>query len=147
MSIPSLRFVPIVLIAGAALAGCGGRESAGTAASSAPSAPPSPGARLYLQNCIACHGKNGEGVRGVQPALAGTPVAVGDPEQMLAWVMYGVRPATLPKGQYAGVMPQFAYLSNEDLATLVTYVRTSFGNSASPVGPDVVAKVRAAHGK
>lgn len=119
------------------LAGCG--------RSGPPPPPPSPGARLYMLNCIACHGRNGEGVKGVQPALAGTPVVVGDPEAMLAWVMYGVRPATLPKGQYAGVMPQFGFLSNEDLATLTTHVRTSFGNSASPITPDLVAKVRAAH--
>jgi mono/diheme cytochrome c family protein len=147
MPIPSPRLVPAVLLVCAALAACGGSGSGGTGASTAASTPPSPGARLYLQNCIACHGKNGEGVRGVQPALAGTVVTTGDPEQMLAWVMYGVRPDTLPKGLYSGVMPQFAYLSNDDLATLVTYVRTSFGNSASAVGPDVVAKVRAAHGK
>jgi mono/diheme cytochrome c family protein len=134
-----LRLAP-VLFAGV-LAACGG--GAGSTAST----PPSPGARLYLMNCIACHGKNGEGVKGVQPPLAGTPVAIGDPEQMLAWVMYGQRPDVLPKGQYAGVMPQFAYLSNEDLALLTTYVRSSFGNSASPITPDVVAKVRAAHAK
>lgn len=132
-----LRLAP-VLLAGS-LAACGG--------GSTPSAPPSPGARLYLMNCIACHGKNGEGVKGVQPALAGTPVAIGDPEQMLAWVMYGLRPETLPKGQFAGVMPQFAYLSNDDLALLTTYVRSNFGNAASPITPDLVAKVRAAHAK
>jgi mono/diheme cytochrome c family protein len=137
------RLVPVILALAlsAGLAACGG-DAPKTAA-----LPPSPGLTLYYQNCIACHGKNGEGVKGVQPALAGTPVAVGDPEVMLAWVMYGVRPASLPKGQYAGVMPQFAYLSNEDLATLTTWVRSNFGNAASPITPDVVRKVRATHAK
>jgi mono/diheme cytochrome c family protein len=125
------------------LAGCGGGEPpTGTAAT-----PPSPGARLYIQNCVACHQRNGEGVPGVQPSLAGTALTIGDPEPLLAWVMYGVRPETLPKGQYRGVMPQYAYLSDADLAELMTYVRTSFGNSASAVGPDLVAKVRAAHAR
>jgi mono/diheme cytochrome c family protein len=143
MQHPFLRLAPV--LAAAWLAGCGGGSPSPTTASSTPSA--SPGARLYLQNCIACHQRNGEGVPGVQPALAGTAVTIGDPEVLLAWIMYGVRPETLPKGQYRGVMPQYAYLSDTDLATLTTYVRTNFGNSASAVGPDLVAKVRAAHAK
>jgi mono/diheme cytochrome c family protein len=138
-----LRFAP-VLVAAAWLAGCGGDGAPPAATATAPA---SPGARLYMQNCIACHQRNGEGVPGVQPSLAGTVVTIGDPEALLAWVMYGVRPETLPKGQYRGVMPQFAYLSDADLAALTTYIRTSFGNSASAVGPDLVQKVRAAHAK
>jgi mono/diheme cytochrome c family protein len=141
MQHPFLRLAPV--LASAWLAGCGGdRPASGPTAQAL-----SPGARLYMQNCIACHQRDGEGVPGVQPALAGTPVTLGDPEQLLAWVMYGVRPETLPKGEYRGVMPQFAYLSDADLATLATHVRTSFGNSASAVGPDLVASVRAAHAK
>jgi mono/diheme cytochrome c family protein len=142
MQHPFLRLAPV--LACAWLVGCGGGEPAPATTTAQPV---SPGARLYLQNCIACHQRNGEGVRGVQPALAGTALTIGDPEPLLAWVMYGVRPETLPKGQYRGVMPQFAYLSDADLAELTTYVRTSFGNSASSVGPDLVAKVRAAHAK
>jgi mono/diheme cytochrome c family protein len=142
MQTSPLRLVP-VLAATAWLAGCGGGEP-GTAA---PAPTASPGARLYVQNCIACHGRNGEGVPGVQPSLAGTALTVGDPEPLLAWVMFGVRPESLPKGQYRGVMPQYAYLSDADLAVLITHVRSSFGNSASAVGPDLVAKVRAAHAK
>lgn len=145
MQHPFLRLAPVLVVV-TSLAACGdGPATTASTASTAPTA--SPGARLYMQNCIACHQRNGEGVPGVQPALAGTPVTIGDPEPLLAWVMYGVRPETLPKGEYRGVMPQFAYLSDADLAELTTYVRTSFGNSASAVGPDLVAKVRAAHAK
>ncbi len=135
-----MRLAPAALAAAACLlAACGGPHG--------PAKPLDRGSLLYLQNCLACHQANGEGVPGVQPPLAGTPVPNGPPEEMLAWVMYGVRPATLPKGQYSGVMPQFAYLPDADLAALVTHVRTSFGNSASPVTPDLVRQVRAAHAK
>jgi mono/diheme cytochrome c family protein len=137
-----LRLAPVLVVA-TWLASCGGdRAPPATTAATA-----SPGARLYLQNCVACHQRNGEGVPGVQPSLAGTGVTIGDPEVLLAWVMYGVRPESLPKGQYRGVMPQYAYLSDADLAVLMTYIRTSFGNSASAVGPDLVQQVRAAHAK
>lgn len=142
MQHPILRLAPV--LAAFALAACGGGNGGGSPALTAQS---SPGARLYLQNCIACHQRNGEGVPGVQPALAGTPVAIGDPADMAAWVMFGKRPASLPAGQFRGVMPQFAYLSDTDLAQLLTYVRTSFGNTATPVTPDLIAKVRAEHAK
>ncbi|MBS0373144.1 MAG: cytochrome c [Proteobacteria bacterium] len=115
------------------LGGCGGR------------APDSPGARLYAMNCLACHQRDGAGVPGVQPPLAGTPVPTGDPGELLRWVMYGERPASLPRGPYSGVMPQFAYLSDADLATLLSYVRTSFGNQAPPVTAAMVAAARVAH--
>jgi mono/diheme cytochrome c family protein len=119
------------------VAGCGGGGS--------PAAPPGPGERLYLSNCLACHQKNGEGVKGLQPPLIGTPVTIGDPDQLLGWVMFGKRPAALPKGQFGGVMPQFAYLSDADLAALLTHVRSSFGNQAPPVTPEMVARARALH--
>jgi len=102
------------------------------------------GARLYVMNCLACHQAHGEGVAGMQPPLAGTPVPNGDPAVMAAWVMFGVRPAALPRGQYSNVMPQFAFLSDADLAALLTYVRNNFGNHAGAVSPQVVASVRAA---
>ncbi len=127
---------PASVLAAVVLAACG---------SGTPPAPPSPGARLYTSNCLACHQKNGEGVPQVQPPLAGTPVPVGEPGELLRWVMFGERPASLPRGAYAGAMPQFGYLSDDDLATLLSYVRSSFGNHASPVTPAMVAEARVAH--
>jgi mono/diheme cytochrome c family protein len=131
------RILWLALLGAATLAGCG---SGGK-----PAAPPSPAARLYANNCLACHQRDGEGVPGVQPPLAGTPVPAGDPGELLRWVMFGERPVSLPRGQYSGVMPQFGYLSDADLATLLTYVRSSFGNRAPPITPEMVAAARAAH--
>lgn len=109
-----------------------------------PAAAVNPAARLYAINCSGCHGAAGQGVRGMQPPLAGTPVPNGGADVLLAWVMYGRRPAALPRGQYAGVMPQFAYLKDEDLAALLTWVRASFGNRAAPVTRSMVAAARLA---
>ncbi len=131
------RLALIAVVAASVLAACG---PGGTAA-----APPSPGARLYANNCLACHQKDGAGVPGVQPPLAATPVPVGDPRELLGWVLFGERPDSLPRGQYAGVMPQFGYLSDDDLATLLSFVRSSFGNHASAITPAMVAEARAAH--
>jgi aldose sugar dehydrogenase len=116
------------------LAACGGAAP--------PAEPPSAGRRLYVTHCLACHQPQGEGLSGVQPPLAGTPVPNGDPEALARWVMFGLRPPALPRGRYSGVMPQFAYLSDADLATLLSYVRSHFGNHAPPVPEPLVAAVR-----
>jgi mono/diheme cytochrome c family protein len=132
-----MRVTTAALLGAGLLAGCGPGDG---------QAPPAgPGARLYASNCLACHQRNGEGVPGVQPPLAGTPVPAGDAGELLRWVMYGERPAALPRGRYAGVMPQFGYLSDADLATLLSYVRSSFGNAAPAITPAMVAEARAAH--
>jgi len=115
------------------LAACGSRSTQ------------SKGEQLYTNLCQACHQKSGVGVRGLYAPLAGTPVAIGDGAVMLEWVMYGIRPASLPRGQYSGAMPQFNFLSDQDAAALLTYVRSSFGNSAPPVSVATVVRVRAAH--
>jgi mono/diheme cytochrome c family protein len=86
------------------------------------------GAALYLEFCSGCHQAKGRGVAGVFPPLAGNPVVIApDPANILKVVLGGV-PA---QGKYAP-MPSFsAQLSDQQIADLVNYVRTSWGNSAS----------------
>jgi len=120
------------------LGGCGHGASPGK-----PATPPTPGGTLYLTNCSACHQLDGQGVAAMYPPLAATPVTLGDPAPLLAWVLFGERPAALPKGQYAGLMPQFSYLSDADVALILTHVRSSFGNHAAAITPAMVATARA----
>jgi mono/diheme cytochrome c family protein len=124
-------------LAAGILAGCG-------PGAPAPSRTTTAGERLYLLTCAACHRPDGSGIAGVQPPLAATPVTIGAPADLLGWVLFGRRPASLPRGVYAGLMPQFSYLSDEELAALLTHVRSSFGNHASPVTAAMVATARAA---
>lgn len=117
-----------------ALAGCGG------------AAPPAdPGARVYSQHCMSCHQRSGRGLGETQPSIVGTPTVAGDPEALIAWVGFGVRPPGLVRGRTIVVMPHFHWLSDADLAAVLTHVRTNFGNAYSPVTPEMVAAVRAAH--
>jgi len=104
-----------------------------------------PGAVAYRKYCVSCHLVEGQGIAGVQPPLAKTPVPNGSVDDLLNWVMYGKRPEALPVGHYSGVMPQFAYVSDAELADLLTYVRSSFGNQAGAVTVADVARVRSAH--
>ena len=63
---------------------------------------------------------------------------------MIAWVLYGKRPATLRKTRSVVVMPQFAWLSDQDVAAVLTHVRSNFGHSRPAIGTAEVAAVRAA---
>lgn len=105
------------------------------------------GAEVYARHCAACHQSDGRGLAGRQPSLAGSATTVGDPAELLAWVMFGERPAGLASTRSVVVMPNFAWLSDEDLAAVLSHVRSDFGNAAPAVDPAAVAAVRAARGR
>src|SRR3954468_3647689 len=108
----------IVLLAGVLAA------SAVSAAASA--ATPS---ALFNDNCSACHQTTGKGVKGAFPALAGDPYVQGDPSPMMATVLAG-RART----------PSFKDdLTDMELASVLTYVRTSWGSKGKPVSASDVA--------
>ncbi len=122
------------------LAGCSGQSSSPPAA--AADAPADLGARLYAQNCVPCHREDGKGVPEVYPSLAGSPVVNGDPVALARWVLNGARPPSMPAGRYAAQMLLFGWLKDQDAAALFTYIRSHFGNSASPVEAATVAGAR-----
>ena len=108
--------------------------------------PETQGAKLYASLCASCHQSDGSGAKGLYPSLSRTPVPTGDGSVMAAWVLFGVRPKALPRGAYAGVMPQFNFLSDADAAAVLNFVRSSFSNTATPVTPEELAAVRTRYG-
>jgi len=99
------------------------------------------GAQLYTDNCSGCHQSRGRGVPGVFPPLAGNPVVLAqDPNNILEVVDRGIR----ARNGYIA-MPAFnVQLTDEQVAELANYVRTSWGNAAPPdATPGMVAKLRA----
>jgi mono/diheme cytochrome c family protein len=97
---------------------------------------------LYSQNCVPCHRDDGKGVAGVYPSLAQSPVANGDPAQLVGWVLAGKRPASMPAGRYSAQMLQFGWMKDAQAAAVLSYVRSHFGNSAPPLDAATVAAVR-----
>jgi len=65
---------------------------------------------------------------------------LGDPAELARWVVKGQRPASMPAGRYSTQMLQFAWMKPADAAALLSYLRSSFGNSASPVDAATVAQ-------
>jgi alcohol dehydrogenase (quinone), cytochrome c subunit len=103
-----------------------------------------PGARIYLDNCAACHRPDGVGYERVFPRLAGNPVVQADnPQSLISIVLDGSQtPRTaLTPAQFT--MPRFAWrLSDKDVADVVNFIRTSWGNTALPASSADVAKIR-----
>ena len=131
-----------VLPAALALCACSHETPGGPAAAVHTDTPAEVGARIYSQNCVPCHRDDGSGVPSVYPALSGSPVVNGNPKELAQWVLSGKRPPSMPSGRYSTQMLLFGWLKDADAAALLTYVRSSFGNSSPPVDPAAVAAAR-----
>jgi len=152
-----MRAFALIAFAGAAcLAGCGGDKSSGGAVQTA-SASPAPAAvaasvpdgRQLYQRCAVCHQPTGQGIPGTFPPVAGSEWAAAASAQVaIRVVLHGLNGPITVKGQkFNGTMPAFGTgqpMNDADVAAVLTYVRTSWGNKASAVTADDVAKERAA---
>jgi len=103
-----------------------------------------PGASVYIDNCAACHRTDGHGYTRVFPALAGNPVLQSaDATSLIHIVLQG---GTLPATHTAPstfTMPAFAWrLSDQEVADVVNFIRTSWGNQGSEVKATDVAGLR-----
>lgn len=100
------------------------------------------GAELYQQRCADCHGARGEGRAGAYPPLAGNPTVLQPELHTLVQVLLhgGFAPSTRGNPRPHGMGPQF--LSDEDMAAVLTHIRTHWGNQAGPVSALAVLKAR-----
>ena len=83
------------------------------------------------------------GIPGAYPSLAGSPVVLGDPAELSRWVLKGQRPPSMPVGRYPSQMLQFGWMKPAEAAALFSYLRSNFGNAASPVDAATVSKALA----
>ena len=104
------------------------------------------GALVYLNNCAGCHQSSGKGANAAFPSLAqSSTVAANNPTSLIRIVLQGAnRPATAASPS-ALAMPGLDWrLSDANVADVLSFVRSSWGNRAEPVLPAEVAKVRKA---
>ena len=94
--------------------------------------------------CAQCHQSSGTGVAGIYPPLVASEYVTGDPARFSAILLNGLKgPITVNGAVYSGEMPAWRDLyDDEELAAVLTYARNSWGNKASPVSSQIVAKVR-----
>jgi mono/diheme cytochrome c family protein len=105
----------------------------------------SSGARLYLDNCAACHRTDGTGAMPAFPSLSGNAsVLSDDPTSLIHIVLSGSHMPSTAAAPTPLAMPDFGWrLSDQQIADLLSFVRSSWGNRAAAVTAAEVGKVRA----
>ena len=108
------------------------------------------GKAIYQELCFACHGPDGKGMKvdgapagtTLAPPLGGSKTVLGHRDGMINVVLHGL---TGPVGgrKYDALMVPMASNDDEWIASVVSFIRNSFGNRASLVTPADVTKVRA----
>jgi mono/diheme cytochrome c family protein len=103
----------------------------------------------YKSLCFACHGNEGrgtpaEGLPGgatLAPPLAGSPVVLGPPDSSILVLLHGLTGPVDGK-TYVTQMVPMATNSDHWIASVLSYIRNSFGNEAPFITAKDVAKVR-----
>ncbi len=101
------------------------------------------GKGVYMQTCFVCHQVNGEGIPAQIPPLANSDYLMADKERSIRAVLQGQSGEIVVNGKkFNGTMIPLNYLSDDDVANVLTYVRNSFGNSGDVVKVDEVRRIR-----
>jgi len=101
------------------------------------------GKKVYDQYCVVCHQASGEGVPNAFPPIVQTEYVSGDTERLIDIVLNGLTGEIEVNGEvYNGVMVAHNFLSDAEIADVITYVRSNFGNEAPAVTAEEVAAVR-----
>ena len=105
----------------------------------------SPGQAIYEALCLNCHQATGQGLTGVYPPLAKSEWVAGDSQMLIKLTIHGLAGPTKVLGKDYGLVPMPPMgLDDQQLADVLTYVRSAFGNSAPAVTPAEVKAVREA---
>ncbi|MEW6512044.1 MAG: cytochrome c [Bacteroidota bacterium] len=110
----------------------------------APARPAVKGDVVYAGVCQACHQTSGRGIAGQYPPLPGSEWLLQDPETPVRIVLFGLEGEIAVGGsQFNNKMPPFHdKLSNEEIAAVLTHVRSAWGNAASAVSVALVDSLR-----
>jgi mono/diheme cytochrome c family protein len=103
------------------------------------------GKALFSSNCITCHQANGQGLPGQYPPLAGSEIVLGPAlNHTIAIVLKGLQGPVTVKGQAFNNSMQAweGQYTDQQVAAILTYVRSDWGNNAPAVTPDMVKQIR-----
>ncbi|MEX1135548.1 MAG: PVC-type heme-binding CxxCH protein [Balneolales bacterium] len=99
----------------------------------------------HFRSCMACHGPEGQGMSGIGTRLNGSRWVQGDPEALVRIVLHGFSSDFATRGiTISGVMPSHDYLSDKEIAGILTFIRQSWNNDAPPIEAEEVGQIRKA---
>lgn len=103
------------------------------------------GEKLYngAGGCFACHQKSGKGLLGAVPPLAKSAWVTDDKKRLIAITIKGLEgPIKVNGMSYFASMPPQLQFNDEQMAHILTYIRSAWGNKASEVTKAEVTEVR-----
>ncbi|HTV01815.1 MAG TPA: c-type cytochrome, partial [Luteitalea sp.] len=101
------------------------------------------GAKVYETYCVSCHQRDAKGDGARFPPLAGTNWVTGNKQRLISIVVHGLNGEIEVEGRrYNDVMPAHGFLTDDQIAQVLTYLRQNFGNYGQGVLKDEVAAVR-----
>lgn len=108
------------------------------------------GATLFAEQCMSCHQKNGKGLPGSFPPLAGNPDLMRDRVFPVYVLLNGLEGKITVAGKdFNAQMPPFSHLTDAEIAALVRYIRSAWNNASlrpanmKPVDAKTVKAARA----
>jgi mono/diheme cytochrome c family protein len=103
------------------------------------------GKEIYGSKCVACHQATGQGIPGVFPPLLASEWVLGDEKVLVNILLHGIVGDLEVKGnQYKGAMPSWKDMSDAELAAVMSYIRSEWGNKGSEIEPATVKAQREA---
>ena len=101
------------------------------------------GEKLYQMNCLMCHQKNGKGDGVRFPSIAASDWVNGNKDTLISVMLKGLEgPIKINGEPFVGMMPKFSQLPDQDIASILSYIRKNFGNNSDSVTKTEVAVVR-----
>jgi len=106
------------------------------------------GQNLFTSTCAGCHQLTGLGQAGLAPPLADSEWVLGPQERLARIILHGVHGPLHVKGRvYELEMPGLATFNDEQIASVLTYIRREWEHTGAPVKSDMVKTIRAATSK
>ena len=106
------------------------------------------GRTLFTAVCATCHQLDGRGLDGLAPPLLDSEWVLGMPERLVRIVLHGVRGQITVLGRvHMGDMPAFGALDDQQISSVLTYLRREWGHAATAIDPRQVRAIRAATAK
>jgi mono/diheme cytochrome c family protein len=101
------------------------------------------GELVYKKHCMECHQEDGEGVPEIYPTLKNAEWVGADKDHLIEIIINGMTKKIVVNGiEYEDEMPKADYLTNKEIAAVLTYIRKNFANISDPIKDVDVARTR-----
>ena len=104
---------------------------------------PDEGKAVFEKHCLMCHQKDGSGVPPMYPPVKKSDWVTGDKKRLVKILLNGLQGEITVSGEtFSAAMPKQDFLTNRQIAQVLTYIRQNFENKADSVKVKDVMMIR-----